>query len=165
VDRTGSGTCSKTGFNFNGVESSGHLEIKSVFVVRYFFSHPIVGAEISPSVNLTKLRAGRQGLDSPQGQEFFLFVIVSTPVLWPTQPPIKWVQGVKRPVRDDNSLPCSVELYLHSPIQVFIVRCLINQKIRLHSIEQGLYLLFMISPKLQYHSSTQLPSLWRVICI
>jgi hypothetical protein len=36
-------------------------------------------------------RAGRQGLDSRQGQEVFLCSTVSRLALVPTQPPIKWV--------------------------------------------------------------------------
>jgi len=58
------------------------------------------------SVNIkTRLRAGRLGFNSRQGQwrNFFL-VTASRPALGPTQPPVQWVPGilslaVKRPGR------------------------------------------------------------------
>jgi hypothetical protein len=41
---------------------------------------------------VTKLRAGRPGFDSRQGQKI-LFVTASRPVLVPIQPSIQWVLG------------------------------------------------------------------------
>jgi hypothetical protein len=58
----------------------------------------------------TKLRAGRPGLDSRQGQEIFLYITASKPALGPTQPPIQWVQGVKLLGHEaDLSPPSSAE--------------------------------------------------------
>jgi hypothetical protein len=62
---------------------------------------------------VTKLRAGRSGIDSRQGQVYFLFATVSRPALGHTQSPIQWVSaaislGVKRPGREaDHSPPSS----------------------------------------------------------
>jgi hypothetical protein len=71
------------------------------------------------------LRAGRQGFDSRQGQEIFLFSTASRPALGPTQPPTQWVAGalslgVKRPGREaDHSR--MVELYLYSTMRLHVV--------------------------------------------
>jgi hypothetical protein len=65
------------------------------------------------SVDSDRLRAGRSGFDSRQGQEIFLFSTASRPPLGPTQPPIKWVPssispGLKRVGREtDHSPPSS----------------------------------------------------------
>jgi hypothetical protein len=52
---------------------------------------------------------GRSEFDSQQGQgrDIFLFVIAPRPVLEPTQPPVCWVQGIKRPVREADHSPLS----------------------------------------------------------
>jgi hypothetical protein len=59
---------------------------------------------------------GESGFDSRQGQEIFLFSIMSRPALGPTQPPAQWVLavfslGVKRQGREaDHSPPCSAKV-------------------------------------------------------
>jgi hypothetical protein len=40
------------------------------------------------------LHSGRPGFDSRQRQRIFPLASVSRQALWPTQPPIQWVQGV-----------------------------------------------------------------------
>jgi hypothetical protein len=59
------------------------------------------------------LRTGRprDRSSSPDGGKNFHFSMSSTPALGPTQPPIQWVPGVKRPKREaDHSLPASAEV-------------------------------------------------------
>jgi hypothetical protein len=84
-------------------------------------SHPIrkftqlpswYGGRGSSVSSVTRLRAGRPGLDSLPGQECLLIATASRPVLGPTQPYIQWVPGtlspgVKRPGREDDHLPPS----------------------------------------------------------
>jgi hypothetical protein len=53
------------------------------------------------------LRSGRPGFDSRQGQQIVLFSTASSPSLGPTQPPIQWVPGGKRPVREADHSPQS----------------------------------------------------------
>jgi hypothetical protein len=74
------------------------------------------------------LQAGRPGLDSPQGQEMFLYSIVSRQALGPIQLPIHWLpetisSEVKRQERVTTHLHLvprleMVELYLHSPTRL-----------------------------------------------
>jgi hypothetical protein len=50
--------------------------------------------------------------DSQQGKDIFLFSIMFSLVLGPTQPPLKWVSGavaphIKRPKREADHLPLS----------------------------------------------------------
>jgi hypothetical protein len=65
---------------------------------------------------MTKLRTGRSGFDSRQGQEFFLFATPSRPTLRATQPPIQWVPwasypGRKRPGSEaDHSITSTSEV-------------------------------------------------------
>jgi hypothetical protein len=57
-------------------------------------------------------------------KRFFLFIIVSVPVLGPTQSPVQWVSlghllGIKRRGREANQLPLAQErldLYHHAPV-------------------------------------------------
>jgi hypothetical protein len=62
---------------------------------------------------MTRLRGGRPGFNSWQGQEIRLFSIASRPALGPTQTPIQWAPGVlslgvKPPGREaDHSSPSS----------------------------------------------------------
>jgi hypothetical protein len=79
----------------------------------------------SSSVNMvTRLRDGRPGFDFRQWLGCFLLAIASRPALVSTQPPIKWVQGVKQPGREtDHSLHLVsilriLELYLHFPTRL-----------------------------------------------
>jgi hypothetical protein len=71
------------------------------------------------------LRAGRPGFNSRQGQEIFLYSIVSTPALRLTQPPIHWAPGaispgVKRPGREvHQSSPSSAEVKYGGTIPLF----------------------------------------------
>jgi hypothetical protein len=68
-----------------------------IFVLRLF------GSSVS---TVTELEAGRPGFDSQQGQcYFFLFAAALRPAVGPTQPPIKWLPGVKRPGREADQLP------------------------------------------------------------
>jgi hypothetical protein len=59
---------------------------------------------------VTRLRGGRPGFDSWQGQGIFLFATASKLDLGPTQPPIQWVAGIlspglKWPGREANHSP------------------------------------------------------------
>jgi hypothetical protein len=46
-----------------------------------------------------------------QGYKVFLLSTASRPALRPTQPPIKWVPGTKRPLREPNhSSPASAKV-------------------------------------------------------
>jgi len=75
-----------------------------------------------PPCIVTKLRAGRPGFDSRQGQGISLFATTSILALRPTQPPIQWVTGaispwVKRPGREaDHSSPSTVEIKMSGAI-------------------------------------------------
>jgi hypothetical protein len=80
-----------------------------------------------------RLRTGRPGFHSRQGQRFFLFPTASRPAVEPTQPPIQWLQGalsprVKRPGREsDHSTPSSIEVRN-------AWRCTSAPPIRLHGV-------------------------------
>jgi hypothetical protein len=51
------------------------------------------------------------GVKSPGAGKNFHFSMSSKPALGPTQPPIQWVPGVKRPGREaDHSPPTSAEV-------------------------------------------------------
>jgi hypothetical protein len=92
----------------------------------------------SSSVGMaTRLRAGRPGFDSRQGQEIFLYFTSSRPALGLTQPPVQWVPGalspgVTRPGREaDHSPPPSAMvknmwIYTSTPPHVSIVSGLIS---------------------------------------
>jgi hypothetical protein len=63
---------------------------------------------------VTRLRAGRPGLESLQGQswDIFLFATAFRPALGPTKPPTQWVlviftSRVRRPGREANHSPQS----------------------------------------------------------
>jgi hypothetical protein len=62
----------------------------------------------------------------------FLFSVASKPSLEPTQSPIQWLPGVKRPWREaDHSPPTTAEvtkmlIFTSAPPYVFITKCLIN---------------------------------------
>jgi hypothetical protein len=67
------------------------------------------------------------GFESWEGLGIFLFIMMSTPTLGSTQPPIQWIPaafslGVKRPGRDaDHSPPSSAEVkndLLYFPYQI-----------------------------------------------
>jgi hypothetical protein len=85
---------------------------------------------------VTRLRAGRAGFDSWQGQlrDVFNFAIASRPDLGPTQRPNEWIQaalslGIKRPGRQaDHSPPSSAEIknawsYTSVPPYVLMALC------------------------------------------
>jgi hypothetical protein len=66
------------------------------------------------------LLTGRPRFDSRQGQEICVYFTAPRPVLGPTQPPIQWVQGVKRPRPEANHSPASnTEVF-------FVAWCLVN---------------------------------------
>jgi len=62
------------------------------------------------------------------------------PALGPTQSPIWWVPGVKRPGREADHLPPSdaevknVGIYTYTTPCVFTTWCLTKQRIRLHDV-------------------------------
>jgi hypothetical protein len=60
------------------------------------------------------------GVPSPGRVKNFLFSMASRPALGPTQPPIQWVRGVKRPGHEaDHSLPTSAEvkkMWIYNPL-------------------------------------------------
>jgi hypothetical protein len=79
---------------------------------------------------------GVLGFNSLQGLGIFIFTTMSIMVLGPTQTPIQWVLGVKRPRHEaDHSPPCSVEFKN-------ACRCTSTPEIHLHgmvlSYAQGL---------------------------
>jgi len=64
---------------------------------------------------VTKLCAGRLGMDSRQGQGSFLIATVSWPGLLFTQPPVQWAPGPLSPGREaDHSPPSSAEIKIAS---------------------------------------------------
>jgi hypothetical protein len=64
-----------------------------------------------PSGHCSVGTAGQPGFDSRQGQEIFLFITASRPVLGSTQPPIQWVPVINRPgCEADHSPPSSAEV-------------------------------------------------------
>jgi hypothetical protein len=74
-------------------------------------------------------QAGRQRDRSSSRSKIFLFSTTSTPVLWPTQPPIQWALGtfspvVKRPGREANhSPPTSAEVkdtWIYTSIPLYV---------------------------------------------
>jgi hypothetical protein len=67
---------------------------------------------VSSVSTVTRLWAGRPGIDSRQGLAVFLFITMSIPAPGPTQLPIQWVpevifSGVKRPRRETLHPPLS----------------------------------------------------------
>jgi hypothetical protein len=84
-------------------------------VSRLFMPSKLRSQDSSASI-ATRLRAGQPGFNSQQGQEIFLFSVVSRPTLGPIQPPIQWVPGVLslgvkwQGCEADHSPPCSVEV-------------------------------------------------------
>jgi hypothetical protein len=96
--------------------------------------------EPNTSVNIViRLRIGRPGFNSREGQGFFLFVIAFRSVLLGlTQPPIQWVPGAKRSGREaDHSLPSSAEVknamsYTSTSPSVFMSWSLVMYRIRHH---------------------------------
>jgi hypothetical protein len=60
---------------------------------------------------VSRLSTVPPGFGSWQGQRYCLFTTASRPALGPTQPPIQWVPGVKRPgLEADQSHPSSAEV-------------------------------------------------------
>jgi hypothetical protein len=82
---------------------------------------------------VTRLRVGRLGFDSPQGQRvfFFFYATASRLALGPTQPPLQLVPGVKRPGREaDHSPPSNTAVknaWNVPPPQFLMVWCSIKQ--------------------------------------
>jgi hypothetical protein len=102
------------------------------------FSSGIRGSSVSI---VTRLRDGRSGFDSRQGQrrDFFSSSPNNILILRPTQPSMQWVQGafiqgVKRPGREaDHSPPSNTEVknawsYTSSPPYVFMAWCLVKHR-------------------------------------
>jgi hypothetical protein len=58
----------------------------------YILPHIVKSWERSLGI-VTGLQARLPGFDSQQGQEIFLFSIVSTPSMGSTQPPFQWIPG------------------------------------------------------------------------
>jgi hypothetical protein len=88
---------------------------------------------------LTRLPAGRLGLDSRQGQGIFILATASRPALDSTQSPIQWVlgalsPGVKRPLLEANhSSRSSAEVknawsYTSIHPNVFMAWCLVKHR-------------------------------------
>jgi hypothetical protein len=70
-----------------------------------------------------KLRAGRLGFYSRQGQEILLYSTACRPVRGPTQPFMQWVLGVLSPgVKRGQELWS----YTSNPRHVFMALCLVN---------------------------------------
>jgi hypothetical protein len=82
--------------------------------------------------------SGLPRFDSLQEQGIFLFATASTPALGPTQPPIHYVTGVKRPgLEADDSPPSSAEVNACSYTSMSPVRLhgmVLNQWIRLYGV-------------------------------
>jgi hypothetical protein len=80
----------------------------------------------------TELRDGTSGFHSRYELGIFLFATASRTALVPTQPPMQWVPGVKRPGREGNySSPSSAEVknawsYTSTPPYTFMVWCLVK---------------------------------------
>jgi hypothetical protein len=53
--------------------------------------HKVIHRGQDSSVGIATGQAGQLGFDSQQGQEIFLFSVMSGPALGTTQPPIQWV--------------------------------------------------------------------------
>jgi hypothetical protein len=88
--------------------------LRSILIL---FSHVRLGRSHGSSVTIvTRLRAGRAGIDSRQGLGIFLLATASRLALKPTQPPIQCEPEtlsteVKRPGREaDHSPPSSTEV-------------------------------------------------------
>jgi hypothetical protein len=93
-------------------------------ILHYFYSHNpsrlfhhyitiTVSLKEQNNYNVRGLRAGqpRSRSPSPSKGKILLLFTVSIPVLEPTQPPIQWERGVKRPGREANhSLPTSAKV-------------------------------------------------------
>jgi hypothetical protein len=79
---------------------------------------------IASGYGLDELGGG--GNSSPVGLKNFHFSILSRPALGSTQPPIKWIPGLKRQGREtDHSPPTSAEvkkmwIYTSTPPYVFM---------------------------------------------
>jgi hypothetical protein len=58
-------------------------------------------------VELNSCWSWTAGVRSPAGQEIFLYFTASRAYLGPTQPPIKWVLGVKRQGSEADLSPLS----------------------------------------------------------
>jgi hypothetical protein len=80
--------------------------------VRYIpvLKNSLTNRDSSVSI-VIRLRAGRTGFDSWQGQGIFLFTTASRPAPGPNQSLIKWAPGINRPGREaDHSPPSSTEI-------------------------------------------------------
>jgi hypothetical protein len=72
--------------------------------------------------------------NSLQGQEISLFSIASRPALWPMEPPVEWVTGLKLLRHEaDQSLLSNTKIkytwsYTSVPSYVFPASCLIKHK-------------------------------------
>jgi hypothetical protein len=92
------------------------------------------------------LWAGRPWFNSRQRKNIFLFPTTSRPTMAPIQPPMQWVQGVKRPSSEaDNLLPSIAEVendrFIPQHLHVFIACWLTSWVI---------YILFYMPPSSQY---------------
>jgi hypothetical protein len=65
------------------------------------------------------LLAVTPGFDSRQGQVCFLFATAFSTALGPTQPPIQWVPGLKRPVREAPSSTEVKNVWSYIPFMVW----------------------------------------------
>jgi len=68
------------------------------------------GSSVSVVTKLSYELDDRRSI-SDRGWDIFLLVIAPRPALEPTQSPIQWIAGVKRPEREaDHSPPSSAEV-------------------------------------------------------
>jgi hypothetical protein len=104
----------------------------------YFVKYSSIHLQIYiRNLELLKIRDGKQGFDSRQGQGFFLFSITSRPAPGPIQPPIQRVPrslfaGLKLSGREtDHSPPSGAEVkntwgYTSTTKYIFMAWCLVK---------------------------------------
>jgi hypothetical protein len=76
----------------------------------FSFAGTLTGSRGSTVSIVTKLQGGRPEFDSRKGLGFFLLATASRLALRPTQSPIQWVAGVKRPGREVSYLQFGAEV-------------------------------------------------------